>query len=214
MILWQFSLLRDLTWNWTPVVRWSLITILFLQFWWAYIKRPDPKVVAQGWKETLLPLVCASLPFAVIMPPGVAYPWILEHHYDIAESLAWPCWKNLLGKESFALGLWVMALGEAFTIWGMIYLKENFSIMTEARACIKDGAYRLVRHPLYAGEILSMVGNALFWPSWWNILGAVLFISLQTWRAKVEESKLLLAFPEYEVYRQKTGIFIPRWTKE
>ena len=214
MILWQLSLLRNLTWEWTPVLRWSLITILFLQFWWAYVKRSDAKHGPQGWREILLPLVCAALPFAVIMPPGIVYPWLWEHHRDWAVGLGWPCWRNQLGEDAFSIGLWVMALGEAFTIWGMVHLRQNFSIMTEARNCVKDGAYRYVRHPLYAGEILSMVGNALFWPSWWNVLGALLFALLQAWRAKIEESKLILAFPEYEKYRQETGLFFPKGIKK
>ena len=115
--------------------------------------------------------------------------------------------------DEVPFGLWVMALGEAFTVFGMVSLKKNFSIMTEARDCVKDGAYRYVRHPLYAGEILSLMGYALFWPSWWNVLGALLFALLQVWRAKGEESKLIQVFPEYERYRKKTGLFFPKWMK-
>ena len=212
MILWQFSLLRNISWDLIPVLRWFLITILFVQFWWAYPKRPDAKQPAEGWRETLYPLVCAALPFVIIMPPGLVYPWLWEHHRDWAEGIALPCWRNLLMDE-VPFGLWVMALGEAFTVFGMVSLKKNFSIMTEARDCVKDGAYRYVRHPLYAGEILSLMGYALFWPSWWNVLGALLFALLQVWRAKGEESKLIQVFPEYERYRKKTGLFFPKWMK-
>jgi protein-S-isoprenylcysteine O-methyltransferase Ste14 len=214
MILWQLSLLRNMTWSWTLVIRWCLITVLFLQFWWAYLKRPDAQHSAEGWKETFFPLVCAALPFVVIMPPAMVYPWLWEHHREFAEFIVLPYWRNLFGDKALVIGLWIMAIGEAFTIWGMVYLKQNFSIMTEARGCVRDGAYRFVRHPLYSGEILSMVGNALFWPSWWNILGALLFAILQAYRAKMEESKLLKVFPEYEFYRKKTGLFFPKWIKK
>jgi protein-S-isoprenylcysteine O-methyltransferase Ste14 len=211
MILWQVYLLKSMVWDWVPVIRWLLITCLFLQFWLAYWGRSAARNGAQGWRETLLPLFCAGLPFAVIMPPAAFYPWLWEEHRHLAENWAWPVWRNLFDHDSgFLLGLWLMAFGEVVTILGMMSLKRNFSIMSEARALVKEGLYSWVRHPLYAGEILSMWGNAWFWPSWWNIGGAFLFMVLQSWRASIEEDKLEETFPEYGDYRKVTGRFFPR----
>jgi protein-S-isoprenylcysteine O-methyltransferase Ste14 len=70
-----------------------------------------------------------------------------------------------------------------------------------------------VRHPLYTGEIVSVLGIALAMNSvaalgcWLGLLG------LQIYRALREEQVLLQALPAYAHYRARTAALLPgvRW---
>lgn len=88
-------------------------------------------------------------------------------------------------------------------------LGKSFSIMPEARRLVTDGPYALVRHPLYAVELLIIAGMALqFSQPLAGILGVAVLLLLVI-RALFEERVLAEAYPEYEVYRAKTARFIP-----
>jgi len=88
-------------------------------------------------------------------------------------------------------------------------LGKSFSIMPEARRLVTDGPYALVRHPLYAVELLIIAGMALqFAQPLAGILG-VAVMALLVIRTVFEERVLAEAYPEYEAYRAKTARFIP-----
>jgi protein-S-isoprenylcysteine O-methyltransferase Ste14 len=69
----------------------------------------------------------------------------------------------------------------------------------------------LVRHPIYLGFALLVIGQALAFANW-PALMIVLFGIVPTfaWRARAEEKLLSRTFGErYEVYRQRTKMIIP-----
>src|ERR1022692_777994 len=49
----------------------------------------------------------------------------------------------------------------AWSAWSLWFLGRNLSVLAQARAVADRGPYRLVRHPLYTGEIVSALGLAL-----------------------------------------------------
>jgi protein-S-isoprenylcysteine O-methyltransferase Ste14 len=88
-------------------------------------------------------------------------------------------------------------------------LGKSFSIMPEARRLVTDGPYALVRHPLYAVELLIIAGMALqFSQPLAGILGVAVVVLLVI-RALFEERVLAEAYPEYEAYRARVKRFIP-----
>ena len=52
----------------------------------------------------------------------------------------------------------VVVLGTLFTIWSLATLGRCFGLFPEVRGLVLRGPYRLVRHPVYLGEIVSAVG--------------------------------------------------------
>ena len=61
-------------------------------------------------------------------------------------------------------GMAITAAGVAFAIWARLTLGTNWSgIITikEGHTLVRRGAYRLVRHPIYTGLLISLVGTAL-----------------------------------------------------
>ena len=196
-----------------PLLRWFLVTVLFILFLLGYLFRARARHRASGPMEILLPGICAVLPFATILsPPYLCH--LLELSLNSTSDGAPHFWLFINQFSTPPLfGLLVMAFGEAITVWGMLYLGRNFSIATDVRNWVQTGPYRWIRHPLYSGEIISLWGYAILWPSWWSLLGSLCFSVLQCFRARGEEKRLLQFFPDYEHYRHKTGMLVPTFVK-
>jgi protein-S-isoprenylcysteine O-methyltransferase Ste14 len=185
------------------IARWFLITFLFVLFWSAYWRRRPALALASRPVEILLPLVCSGLPLAQYPPPGVMETlgaWLGE----AANGL----WRPLSSLDP-RIGLALMAVGEAITVGGMLSLGRSFSIFSEVRELRTSGLYRWIRHPLYLGEMVAVWGYVLAWSAPWAIACALVFTALQSWRALVEERRLLAHHPEYDAYRRRTGFLWP-----
>jgi len=108
-----------------------------------------------------------------------------------------------------ALGglLWLsgtMLVGIA--LWSLRYA---FSIEPEARHVVRTGAYRFVRHPVYAAYVLQYFGIWLIYPSMVLAAGIAIWFGLTLIRMRFEERILTHAFPEYESYQRTTGALFP-----
>jgi protein-S-isoprenylcysteine O-methyltransferase Ste14 len=105
------------------------------------------------------------------------------------------------------------ALAVAFCAWLLVsvsFLGRCFGVLPEARGLVTSGPYRLVRHPVYLGELGACAGLALAAPSALN--GALLagFAAAQWVRMGLEERALSEAFSEYAAYAARTPRLIPR----
>lgn len=112
------------------------------------------------------------------------------------------------------IGLMVMSsillvVGLAFSVWSIRFLDRSFSLMAQARAVVRQGPYRYVRHPLYTGELVALAGTVLARPSWWTALVWVSILGLQAYRAHHEEAVLSATLPEYGEYQKSTPRLIP-----
>ncbi len=68
--------------------------------------------------------------------------------------------------------------GVLFSLWGLVSLGRSFGIAPADRGLVTGGAYRLVRHPMYAGEFVSFFAVTLSNPTAWNglLLGIILLV--------------------------------------
>jgi protein-S-isoprenylcysteine O-methyltransferase Ste14 len=104
----------------------------------------------------------------------------------------------------------VIIVGTLWTIWSLAALGRCFGMFAEVRGFVTSGPYRLVRHPVYLGEVVSAVGLLLVKPTAVIVLGFAVFVGLQYWRALFEEHALSRVFPyEYPVYARRVSRFIP-----
>jgi protein-S-isoprenylcysteine O-methyltransferase Ste14 len=79
------------------------------------------------------------------------------------------------------------------------------------RGLVLRGPYRLVRHPVYLGELISAVGMLLAKPHPLVVILFAIFAMLQYGRTIYEERALRAAFPEsYPTYARRVPRLIPR----
>ncbi len=106
----------------------------------------------------------------------------------------------------------VIALGLTFVCWQQMGASWRIGIdPSEKTRLVVRGAYRRVRHPIYALSILLMLGCVLVVPTPLMLLTAGIHIGLLAWEACREEAYLLTAHGEaYLEYQRHTGRFLPR----
>jgi protein-S-isoprenylcysteine O-methyltransferase Ste14 len=111
-------------------------------------------------------------------------------------------------------GLILTALGIAFAFWARYSLGQNWSSKVTIKIeheLIRNGPYAHVRHPIYTGILLALVGTALAIGEWRAVIAvALVWIAFYT-KARVEEKMLAQEFGDaFEEHRRRTGFFLPR----
>jgi protein-S-isoprenylcysteine O-methyltransferase Ste14 len=99
--------------------------------------------------------------------------------------------------------------GTVLSIICIFRLGRSFSIAPTARALVTRGPYGIVRHPLYAAELVTILGSVLSVGSVEAFMMGVLWFSLQILRARYEEKVLSATFPEYHDYARRVPMIVP-----
>ena len=104
-------------------------------------------------------------------------------------------------------------LGMAFAIWARLILGSNWSgavTIKHDHTLIQSGPYRIVRHPIYTGLLIALLGSALQYSYLRSLLG-VLLIGFGFWlKSLFEEQFMAQRFGnEYLIYRQQVCALIP-----
>jgi protein-S-isoprenylcysteine O-methyltransferase Ste14 len=115
-----------------------------------------------------------------------------------------------LGPVLRVLAICLVLSGWLLSIYVLAWLGRSFSIMAQARRLVTRGPYAFVRHPLYVGEEIAMIGMVLLCLSPLAILIAAVQWVFQLRRMTHEERVLREAFPEYSDYAALTPKIIPR----
>ncbi len=110
-------------------------------------------------------------------------------------------------------GLCIFTLGLLTAISARVQLGNNWSDIEDGKiasehAVVSQGIYGYIRHPIYTGDILLLLGLELCLNSW-LVLGLVLLVPVVVVQTIKEEQKLIGALPEYADYIRRTKRFIP-----
>ena len=110
-------------------------------------------------------------------------------------------------------GLAMYGIGEAVRVMALGALGRLYSAYVTIQhdhVLIRHGIYRVVRHPIYLAQLLTVPGVALAFRSWIAaplLLVSVLFVAR---RITHEEDLLARTFPrEYEEYRHQSWRLVP-----
>jgi protein-S-isoprenylcysteine O-methyltransferase Ste14 len=95
---------------------------------------------------------------------------------------------SLFGLDDVYAGL--QMLGACLTIVGAAFLGRSFGIVAANRGVKTDGAYRIVRHPIYASYLFGFAGYFLSAVSIWNAAVLALTMAFQIRRIHAEERVL------------------------
>jgi protein-S-isoprenylcysteine O-methyltransferase Ste14 len=112
-----------------------------------------------------------------------------------------------------ASGAVIYSLGLALAIVARIQLGANWIDIEDARVLsgqriVATGVYRYIRHPIYTGDLLLLVGLELALNSW-LVLGVGLLALVVAGRARHEEALLRAQLPGYDAYCAATARFVP-----
>jgi protein-S-isoprenylcysteine O-methyltransferase Ste14 len=104
----------------------------------------------------------------------------------------------LIGDALVALGLLI----NLFVFRENTYVASTVETFAGQKV-ISTGLYGIVRHPLYVGVLIMMIGVPLALDSWWGLASIALIVPVLIWRILDEESFLKKDLPGYREYTQK-----------
>jgi protein-S-isoprenylcysteine O-methyltransferase Ste14 len=115
--------------------------------------------------------------------------------------------------QAASRGFALTIFGAAFAVWARSTLGRNWSgtvAVKENHSFVDRGPYRLVRHPIYAGGLLAMLGTALVYGELGCFLAVVLAFLGWWFKARMEEEFMTRHFGEdYSRYRRRVKQLIP-----
>ena len=107
----------------------------------------------------------------------------------------------------------MVAGGLGISIWARRVLGRNWSgIVTvkQDHELIRTGPYRYVRHPIYTGLLLAILGTALIFGEWRGLIAFVIFTAAIMLKVRTEERFMDESFPEqYARYRAEVPALLP-----
>jgi protein-S-isoprenylcysteine O-methyltransferase Ste14 len=115
------------------------------------------------------------------------------------------------------LGWLLLAVALAIVTWTMAantYLSERVRIQEErGHHVVTGGPYRYVRHPMYVGVILALLGAPLALASLWALIPAAACAVLFVVRTALEDQTLQERLPGYQEYagRVRYRLFPSVW---
>jgi len=95
----------------------------------------------------------------------------------------------------------IQSLGILGIIVSLLSLGRSFGIIPANRNVKRNGAYRFIRHPLYAGEIIFFLGFLTGNLNIYNTFAVLAVIAAHFWRMGAEEELL----SSDELYREYSG---------
>jgi protein-S-isoprenylcysteine O-methyltransferase Ste14 len=126
-------------------------------------------------------------------------------------------WLNLQlvpeGRASTAVGYGLLMAGMLFAGWARLFLGGNWSssvTLKEDHTLVQSGPYRIVRHPIYTGLLVALLGTAIALGELRCFLGVLLAAIAWKIKSKSEETLMVQQFgDQYTRYREQVKGLVP-----
>lgn len=153
------------------------------------------------WKETVIRIAIIFFIISILKIPIVTHLFL--------NALSSSFYSNILAN---ILGTLIFLLGFSLAIWARVALGKNWGMpMTTKKEpeLVMSGPYVFIRHPIYTGVILAMLGTLIAVSIFWII--PFIFLSLYfIYSLHIEEKNMLIKFPKaYKEYKKHTKALIP-----
>ena len=145
-------------------------------------------VRSKVWNKILVPVLY-----------GAIFLWLLFTAFDAGRFhwLSVPRGVEIVG--AFILGasfvLFFLTFRANSYLWTIIRVQEE-----RGQVVITTGAYRFVRHPMYAATLVFFVGTPLLLGAWYGDLPSPIVAIVLAWRAFLEEKTLQKDLQGYDEY--------------
>lgn len=103
----------------------------------------------------------------------------------------------------------LISVGLAASILITAFLGRSFGILPQARKLVIIGPYRIIRHPLYVAEQITIFGIMLQFTQPWSTVVAIGCLAAQFPRMYYEEEILTHTWSAYKAYKERTARIIP-----
>lgn len=139
------------------------------------------------------------------LPMHVSIPWL-------AHSWLFLSWIHS-GYGTFYGGAAITVAGLLFAIWARLHIGRNWSsavTIKQNHELITTGPYRLVRHPIYTGLLLALLGSAIALTQIRGLVAFPLFFFSLWYKLRLEEKWMRSQFGDaYLVYSRHTAALVP-----
>ena len=119
---------------------------------------------------------------------------VLDHRFGWSHV---PAWVSVLGNALVALGLMIDL---------RVFRENSYGASTiqkmDGQKVVTTGPYSLVRHPMYVGVLIMVIGVPLALGSWWGLLIVLASIAILALRILDEERMLQDQLEGYGAYAQ------------
>lgn len=171
-------------------------------YWWFSARDVKATVRREPLGSGLLHMLPLMLALMLLWRDHVPGPWLNTRLYAWAE---WQYWAAVLAT----------AAGLGFAVWARVHIGRNWSgtvTLKENHELVTSGPYAIVRHPIYTGLLLAILGSAFARGDGRGVL-AVVIAWLSLWRKyRLEEAWMLEVFGEaYAAYRRRVPALVPFW---
>src|SRR6266487_7080386 len=181
----------------------NALWILFGLYWLVSALKRKKTKQRETWSQRfryLLPLVAASY---LLVRPEAHYGWLGARVVPASPAVEW-------------IGVLLTAAGVTVALWARWHLGANWSgvvTLKEGHELIRTGPYRSIRHPIYTGILLALLGTAITFGEVRALLAvAIAWLSFYI-KARREELFLSQEFgPGFAEHKQRTGMFLPRFS--
>jgi protein-S-isoprenylcysteine O-methyltransferase Ste14 len=161
-------------------------------------RRVSAGPIAEKSRTQQIIQLCASLGFlAILVVPS------LDHRSSWSHV---PLWLVLTGDLLVVLGFYIV-----FRVFCVNTFTAATVEVTEQQTVITTGPYAFVRHPMYSGALIMLLGTPFALASWWGMVPFVLMFVVIVIRLLDEEKLLLANLPGYTEYATRIKYrLIPR----
>ena len=169
-------------------------------YWWLLSRNVKPVARAESMSSRLSHIVPLAIAALLIGLPQIPLPALRDRLLPLA---AWPFW----------VGAVLTVAGLLFTVWARVHIGTNWSgIVTvkENHELIQSGPYGIVRHPIYTGLLVAVIGSAIARGEWRGVVAVVIVLWAFSRKLQTEERYMREQFGDaYRTYSERVPALIP-----
>jgi protein-S-isoprenylcysteine O-methyltransferase Ste14 len=181
----------------------NALWIVFGLYWLVSAFKRKKTKQREGWGQRFRYVLPLLVGFYLLSRPEAHYGWLGARFVPASDAAGW-------------VGVLLTAAGVAMAFWARWHLGTNWSgvvTLKEGHELIRSGPYRTIRHPIYTGILLALLGTAVAVGEVRGLLAlAIAWLSFYI-KARREESFLTQEFgPGFAEHRRHTGMFLPHFS--
>ncbi len=179
------------------------VVYLWIPLWmiwlgcWLFAKKTQR---SEGSWSRLIQLILIVAAFWLIFRPIAYVPALQQRFVPDSTEVAW-------------IGFGMAVAGVVLAIWARLQLGTNWSgtvTIKQGHELVRSGPYAVVRHPIYSGFLLAMLGTAITIGEMRDLAGLVIAIFAWSQKCRLEDKFLEQEFGTvYTDYRRNVRALIP-----